>query len=163
MVPNVVIGLLLLLGALAVSRHELTLGGLVAFVTLTLLLVWPIEAMGFIIATGQEAATAAQRIYEIFDTPPAVTSRPGVTEVRALVPAQAQAQVAAATGPRGPASAGVTGTWSSTRSPSATRRRPRRCCAASAWSWRPARPSRWSAPPARARPRCCTWCRGWPT
>jgi ATP-binding cassette, subfamily B, bacterial len=56
-----------------VSRHELSLGGLVAFVTLTLLLVWPIEAMGFIIATGQEAATAAQRIYEIFDTPPAIT------------------------------------------------------------------------------------------
>ena len=72
MVPNVAIGILLLLGALAVSRHELSLGGLVAFVTLTLLLVWPIEAMGFIIATGQEAATAAQRIYEIFDTQPAI-------------------------------------------------------------------------------------------
>ena len=72
-VPNAVIGLLLLLGALAVSRHELTLGGLVAFVTLTLLLIWPVEAMGFIIATGQEAATAAQRIYEIFDTEPAIT------------------------------------------------------------------------------------------
>src|SRR5580704_4885079 len=73
MVPNAVIGLLLLLGALAVSRHELTLGGLVAFVTLTLLLIWPIEAMGFIIASGQEAATAAQRVYEIFDTRPAIT------------------------------------------------------------------------------------------
>jgi ATP-binding cassette, subfamily B, bacterial len=73
MVPNAVIGLLLLLGAVAVSEHELSLGGLVAFVTLTLLLVWPIEAMGFIIATGQEAATAAQRVYEIFDTRPAIT------------------------------------------------------------------------------------------
>jgi ATP-binding cassette subfamily B protein len=72
-VPNAVIGLLLLLGAFAVARHELTLGGLVAFVTLTLLLVWPVEAMGFIIATGQEAATAAQRIYEIFDTDPTIT------------------------------------------------------------------------------------------
>jgi len=75
MVPNVAIGLLLLLGALAVSWHQLSLGGLVAFVTLTLLLVWPIEAMGFIIATGQEAATAAQRIYEIFDTQPAIADR----------------------------------------------------------------------------------------
>jgi ATP-binding cassette, subfamily B, bacterial len=72
LVPNAAIGLLLLLGALAVSWHQLTLGGLVAFVTLTLLLIWPIEAMGFIIATGQEAATAAQRIYEIFDTVPAI-------------------------------------------------------------------------------------------
>ena len=77
MVPNAVIGLLLLLGAFAVSSHELTLGGLVAFVTLTLLLIWPIEAMGFIIATGQEAATAAQRIYEIFDTEPTIADPDG--------------------------------------------------------------------------------------
>jgi len=73
MAPNAVIGLILLLGALAVSQHALSLGGLVAFVTLTLLLVWPIEAMGFIIAGGQEAATAAQRVYEIFDTKPMIT------------------------------------------------------------------------------------------
>ena len=72
LVPNAAIGLLLLLGILAVGRHELSLGGLVAFVTLTLLLVWPIEAMGFILASGQEAATAAQRIYEIFDTVPVI-------------------------------------------------------------------------------------------
>ena len=92
MVPNVVIGLLLLLGAFAVSSHALTLGGLVAFVTLTLLLIWPIEAMGFIIATGQEAATAAQRIYEIFDTEPAIADpdshgvpgRPGLSAGRWL-------------------------------------------------------------------------------
>jgi ATP-binding cassette, subfamily B, bacterial len=73
LIPNVVIGLVLLLGTLAASRHELSIGGLVAFITLTLLLVWPIEAMGYILASGQEAATAAQRIYEILDTQPAIT------------------------------------------------------------------------------------------
>jgi ATP-binding cassette, subfamily B, bacterial len=73
LLPNALIGLLLLLGIFAVGRHELSLGGLVAFVTLALLLVWPIEAMGYIIATGQEAATAAQRIYEILDTAPLIT------------------------------------------------------------------------------------------
>jgi ATP-binding cassette subfamily B protein len=75
LVPNAVIGLILLLGALAASRHELSLGGLVAFITLTLQLVWPIEAMGYILASGQEAATAAQRIYEILDTEPEITDR----------------------------------------------------------------------------------------
>jgi len=74
LLPNVAIALVLLLGALAVSRHALTTGGLVAFVALVLQLVWPIEAMGYILALGQEAATAAQRVYEILDTPPAVTS-----------------------------------------------------------------------------------------
>ncbi len=76
LVPNAVIGLILLLGALAVGRGELTLGGLVAFIALALQLVWPIEAMGYILASGQEAATAAQRVYEIFDTEPAITDPP---------------------------------------------------------------------------------------
>jgi ATP-binding cassette, subfamily B, bacterial len=93
LVPNAVIALILLLGALAVSRGALSLGGLVAFITLALLLVWPIEAMGYIIAGGQEAATAAQRIYEILDTQPAIADpaiadRPGAGV--APVPAQAR-------------------------------------------------------------------------
>ena len=78
LIPNVVIGLIVLLGAIATSQNALTLGGLVAFITLTLELVWPIEAMGYILASGQEAATAAQRVYEILDTPPAVSSKPAV-------------------------------------------------------------------------------------
>ena len=89
LIPNIVIGLVLLLGTFAASRHELSLGGLVAFITLTLLLVWPIEAMGYILASGQEAATAAQRIYEILDTEPAITD-PG-TAGPATVPRQRDA------------------------------------------------------------------------
>jgi ATP-binding cassette subfamily B protein len=71
--PNLAIALILLVGALAVAWHELTIGGLAAYITLTLLLVWPVEAMGYILASGQEAATAAQRVYEILDTAPAIT------------------------------------------------------------------------------------------
>jgi len=74
LIPNAVIGLIVPLGAIAASRNALTIGGLVAFITLTLELVWPIEAMGYILASGQEAGTAAQRVFEILDTPPAVVS-----------------------------------------------------------------------------------------
>ena len=97
LIPNLMIGLVLLLGALAVSRHELTLGGLVAYITLALLLVWPIQSMGYLLASGQEAATAAQRVYEILDTEPAITDPaappPGVT------PAQRRAQLAPSPSP----------------------------------------------------------------
>jgi ATP-binding cassette subfamily B protein len=85
LIPNILIGLLLLLGAIATSRHELSLGGLVAFITLTLQLVWPIESMGYILAGGQEAATAAQRIFEILDTEPTITS-PARRKAHATVP-----------------------------------------------------------------------------
>ena len=75
LVPNAVIVLVVVLGAVAVSHHELTIGGLVAFITLALQLVWPVEALGYILASGEEAATAAQRALEIFDAVPAISSK----------------------------------------------------------------------------------------
>src|SRR5580700_11338070 len=75
LIPNAVIGIIIVLGAFAVSRGSLTLGGLVAFITLTLELVWPVESLGYIIASGQEAATAGQRVLEIFDVRPEITGQ----------------------------------------------------------------------------------------
>ena len=102
LIPNAVIGLILVLGAIAVSTHSLTLGGLVAFITLALELVWPVEAMGYIIASGQEAATAAQRVLEIFDTEPEITDKnsPERAGVHAL--GTARGSRGAVPGPREP-------------------------------------------------------------
>lgn len=86
LVPNVAIAAILLIGALAVAGGSLTIGGLVAFVALVLQLVWPIEAMGYILALGQEGATAAQRVYEILDTQPGITSPPAAEAVPAAQP-----------------------------------------------------------------------------
>jgi ATP-binding cassette, subfamily B, bacterial len=93
LIPNAVIGIVIVLGALAVAGGSLTLGGLVAFITLALQLVWPVEALGYIIASGQEAATAAQRVLEIFDAQPEITDQTQDldterTVVRALRPAR---------------------------------------------------------------------------
>jgi len=95
LIPNAVIGIIIVLGALAVSTGSLTLGGLVAFITLALQLVWPVEALGYIIASGQEAATAAQRVLEIFDAQPEITDKAQDLDtersvVRALRPAAAR-------------------------------------------------------------------------
>ncbi|HWL34666.1 MAG TPA: ABC transporter ATP-binding protein [Frankiaceae bacterium] len=77
LIPSATLGAVLLFGSLAVGRGDLTIGGLVAFMSLLLYLVWPVEALGWILATAQEAATAADRLYEVFDTEPAVVDRPG--------------------------------------------------------------------------------------
>jgi ATP-binding cassette subfamily B protein len=84
LVPNAVIALAVVLGAVAVSHHAMTIGGLVAFITLALQLVWPVEALGYILASGEEAATAAQRVLEIFDTKPAIASKDHSERVRAF-------------------------------------------------------------------------------
>jgi ATP-binding cassette subfamily B protein len=76
LVPNVTLAVVLVIGAVAVARGDLTIGGLVAFVSLQLMLVWPIDALGWIIANAQEAMTAADRIYEVLDTEPSIVDRP---------------------------------------------------------------------------------------
>jgi ATP-binding cassette, subfamily B, bacterial len=107
LIPNVAIALIVVLGAIAVSHHTLTLGGLVAFITLALLLVWPIEALGYIIASGEEAGTAAQRVLEIFDTVPEISDK------AASESAADTAIGAAAALSSGTASSGSSGTASS--------------------------------------------------
>ncbi len=71
-IPNIAVVVVLLLGAVGVGRGDLTPGTLVAFITLMLSLVWPIAALGYILAMAQEAMTAAARINEIFDTEPSI-------------------------------------------------------------------------------------------
>jgi len=91
LVPNVAIAAILLIGALAVASGSLTTGGLVAFVALVLQLVWPIEAMGYVLASAQEAATAAQRVFELFDAPPAITDHGAAVPGHARAPGPARA------------------------------------------------------------------------
>jgi ATP-binding cassette subfamily B protein len=75
-VPNVTLAVVLIGGAYAVASGGMTIGGLVAFVSLQLMLIWPIDSLGWIIANGQEAMTAADRIYEVFDVQPSITDGP---------------------------------------------------------------------------------------
>jgi ATP-binding cassette subfamily B protein len=77
LVPNVTLAVVLVAGAVAVSSGELTVGTLVAFVALQVMLVWPIDILGWIIANAQEAMSASARIYEVLDTAPSIVDRPG--------------------------------------------------------------------------------------
>lgn len=77
LVPNVTLGVVLVAGAAAAAGGALTIGELVAFVSLQLMLIWPVQSLGWIIANGQEAATAADRIQEVLDTPPRIVDSPG--------------------------------------------------------------------------------------
>jgi len=82
LVPSLTLGATLLFGALAVTQDAMTLGDLVAFVSLMLMLVWPVDSLGWIMANGQEAMTAADRIYEVFDTPATIVDKPNAIELQ---------------------------------------------------------------------------------
>lgn len=77
LLPNLNLAVVLVAGGIAVARGELSLGGLVAFMTYLFMLVWPLDALGWILAMGEEAATAATRLAEVFDARPEIRERPG--------------------------------------------------------------------------------------
>lgn len=68
-IPNLTLIVVLGFGAYAAGEGHVTLGTLVAFITMMLSLVWPIASLGFLLSMTQESFTAANRITEIFDTP----------------------------------------------------------------------------------------------
>ncbi|HYZ01189.1 MAG TPA: ABC transporter ATP-binding protein [Candidatus Binatia bacterium] len=77
LLPTLGLGVVLLLGGLAVMQGQLTIGSLVAFMTYLFMLIWPLDALGWILAMGEEATTASTRLAEVFDTQPVVRDRPG--------------------------------------------------------------------------------------
>jgi ATP-binding cassette, subfamily B, bacterial len=73
---------------LAAAHGTMTLGQLVAFLTLYLRLIWPIISLGWLLAITQEAASASRRLFEVLDTSPSIVdpvqpaARPGAAAVR---------------------------------------------------------------------------------
>lgn len=75
-IPNLTLTVVLGFGAYAAGHGLVTMGTLVAFITMMLSLVWPIASLGFLLSMTQEAMTAANRIAEIFDAPREITDGP---------------------------------------------------------------------------------------
>ncbi|MCV7254280.1 ABC transporter ATP-binding protein [Mycobacterium hackensackense] len=75
-IPTVTLIVVLGVGAYAAGHGLVTMGTLVAFITMMLSLVWPIASLGFLLSMTQEAMTAANRVTEIFDAPSEITDGP---------------------------------------------------------------------------------------
>ncbi|MDQ6691819.1 MAG: ABC transporter ATP-binding protein, partial [Candidatus Dormibacteraeota bacterium] len=65
-IPNLNLALVLLIGGMAVIGGRLSIGGLVAFLSYLFLLIWPMEALGWILAMGEEARTASDRLDDVY-------------------------------------------------------------------------------------------------
>ena len=76
-IPNLTLIVVLGMGAYAAGHGLVTLGTLVAFITMMLSLVWPIASLGFLLSMTQESMTAANRIAEIFDAPTEINDGSG--------------------------------------------------------------------------------------
>ena len=72
---NILTGVILVIGGSAVIGHRLSLGTLTAFIAYLSMLVWPVDALGWILAMMEESRTATERLFEVLDTEPEVVDR----------------------------------------------------------------------------------------
>ncbi|MGI8723316.1 MAG: ABC transporter ATP-binding protein, partial [Geodermatophilaceae bacterium] len=70
--PQIVLAGVLVGGSFAVAGGAMTLGTLVSFIALFTVMVWPILSIGWLLASTLEAATAADRIFELLDAEPTI-------------------------------------------------------------------------------------------
>jgi ATP-binding cassette subfamily B protein len=69
-------------GVLATAHGTLSSGQLVAFLALYLRLIWPMIALGWLLALTEEAASAARRIFEVLDEQPTIVDPPSPKTMR---------------------------------------------------------------------------------
>jgi ATP-binding cassette subfamily B protein len=74
--PQLILAVVTCGGVLAAAHDTMTLGQLVAFLTLYLRLIWPIISLGWLLAVTEEAASAARRLFEVLDMSPSIVDPP---------------------------------------------------------------------------------------
>jgi ATP-binding cassette subfamily B protein len=86
MLPEIAIAAVLGVGAYGVAQGSLTLGTLVAAVSVLTYLYWPIASIGYLLAEASNAAAATTRYWEVRDIEPTIVDPPAprrlVTPVR---------------------------------------------------------------------------------
>jgi len=67
-IPDVALGLCLIIGVVQIVNGDLTLGALASFILTTRVLHWPIDSIGFLLSMTIDARTAVERFFEVIDT-----------------------------------------------------------------------------------------------
>ena len=67
-IPDVALGVCLVIGVVQIAGGDLTLGELSAFILTTRVLRWPIDSIGFLLSMTIDATSAVERFFEVIDT-----------------------------------------------------------------------------------------------
>ena len=81
LLPNVGLITVLGVGGHRVIDDAITIGDFVLFNFFVVLLIWPLRMLGMIIANGQRASAAAQRVAEVLSTEPVIVDDPDAGEL----------------------------------------------------------------------------------
>lgn len=84
MISAISLGLILWRGGIKVELGLITIGGLQAFVSYIMMILWPIQDLARVYADMQNAVASSERVFSLLDTQPGITNRPAAREIPSL-------------------------------------------------------------------------------
>jgi len=78
------LGIILWQGGLQVQSGQITIGGIQAFISYIMFILWPIQDLARVYAEMQNAVASAERIFSLSDTAPDVKNRRSTVELNSL-------------------------------------------------------------------------------
>ena len=84
MISAISLGLILWRGGLKVELGAITIGGLQAFVSYIMMILWPIQDLARVYADMQNAVASSERVFSLMDTKPGIHNRPDALQTPSL-------------------------------------------------------------------------------
>jgi ATP-binding cassette subfamily B protein len=79
-VSALAVGCIVWFGGLQATMGAMTVGGIQAFVSYVIFMLWPVQEMARVFAEMQQAIASAERVFSLIDAVPEVTDRPGAVD-----------------------------------------------------------------------------------
>jgi ATP-binding cassette subfamily B protein len=79
-ISAVAVGLIVWFGGLAAIQGNMTVGGIQAFVSYVIFMLWPIQELARVYAEMQQAIASAERVFSLQDAVPEVADLPGAVD-----------------------------------------------------------------------------------
>jgi ATP-binding cassette subfamily B protein len=78
------LGIILWRGGLQVQTGEITIGGIQAFISYIMFILWPIQDLARVFADMQNAIASAERVFTLVDTEPVVKNKVSTREIQSI-------------------------------------------------------------------------------
>jgi len=79
-ISSLAVGAIVWFGGLQAIQGEMTVGGIMAFVSYVTFMLWPVQELARVYAEMQNAVASAERVFSLSDAVPEVTDQPGATD-----------------------------------------------------------------------------------
>lgn len=79
-ISSIAVGAIVWFGGLQAIQGNMTVGGIMAFVSYVTFMLWPVQELARVYAEMQNAIASAERVFSLTDAEPEVTDRPGAID-----------------------------------------------------------------------------------